>query len=611
MTDDLGFVPNESNDQPKDDGVGFTPTQSEGDDLGFVPNEPEESKYGTPGQQVLAGIEGAGQGLVGPLAPLAEKGLSALGVPGLAPEDIKSRAEANPITHGAAEAGTLAASMLLGTGEAGLIAKGASHLVPEATTMLGKAGSAFLRGAIETGALQGSDEISNAMIGRGDPEQPVAAALAHIGAASLLGGGVGSLLNVTGQAGMKGLEALENAKMGTKARNIVTGMGVAAKMKELGIPMENAEEYINTLYNPETTPIEQALTLKDLKPGINAYNTAVKGLGRTAGATIGGAAGSLIGPIAGSEGAFLGATVLGPTCERIIGKHITKANKYIIPAITKSLSEGHLNNLFTTVDYASKVAKGNTAITNAVDGLFKVGGQQLYDHAPSLKDREKLSDIIDQGGLNSQLNATPEPPQSFAEGGAVQDPDIDHFSTTFPDQSMLLGTAKSRIADYLGMQKPQEPNPTFPFDEPTKDPIQEKSYNRALDIANSPLSVFNHIKDGTIEADHVKHFSSMHPELYKTLVNRITQRVAQNKIDDEKPNYKIRQGLSMFLGQPMDSTFAPFGIQQAQSVFAPKQPQMPQIPQKSKGRPTQLKNKSTDLYKTPGQRAEQDSAERD
>jgi hypothetical protein len=45
-------------------------------------------------------------------------------------------------------------------------------------------------------------------------------------------------------------------------------------------------------------------------------------------------------------------------------------------------------------------------------------------------------------------------------------------------------------------------------------------------------------------------------------------------MDEEKPSYKVRQGMSLFLGTPLDSTFTPSGIQAAQSTFMNK-PQQP------------------------------------
>lgn len=176
----------------------------------------DSDKFSTPGQQAIAGLEGAAQGVAGPLATYAEtKWL------GVNPEDINARQEANPITHGLAEAAGLGGSLLTGVGEAGLIAKGAEHFIPEGASLATKIGSSALRGAIETGLIQGGNEISDAMLGKGDPTTPVSSALWHMGAASLLGGGIGGAFG-TASAGLK---ALADTKAGSKASQFLEDFG--------------------------------------------------------------------------------------------------------------------------------------------------------------------------------------------------------------------------------------------------------------------------------------------------------------------------------------------------------------------------------------------------
>ncbi len=93
----------------------------------------QPSGFGSTGQQAITALEGIGQGLAGPLSTLAETKLL-----GVKPEDIAARAAANPWTHGIAEGAAIAGSMLYGVGEAGLIAKGASKIVPKSIPMLGE-----------------------------------------------------------------------------------------------------------------------------------------------------------------------------------------------------------------------------------------------------------------------------------------------------------------------------------------------------------------------------------------------------------------------------------------------------------------------------------------
>src|SRR6202035_4649539 len=102
-----------------------------------TPDEPgqhaqaPQTDYESVGQQAITGLEGAVQGLAGPLATLAETHIL-----GVDPKDIAARAAANPWTHGIAEGATMAGSLALGVGEAGLIAKGAAKVLPASIPVL-------------------------------------------------------------------------------------------------------------------------------------------------------------------------------------------------------------------------------------------------------------------------------------------------------------------------------------------------------------------------------------------------------------------------------------------------------------------------------------------
>jgi len=157
----------------------------------------DKDKYGTlPAQAKLVAQELA-QGYAGPVATAAEKGLSALGVPVLTPEEREQAAAVNPITAGIAQAVGLGAGLMTGTGEAALLGKagaaGAKLLATGAEMSRARAaGAAALRGAIELGGFGAGDEISNWIAGK--PDQTVQSAISHIGLSALLGAGTGGVL---------------------------------------------------------------------------------------------------------------------------------------------------------------------------------------------------------------------------------------------------------------------------------------------------------------------------------------------------------------------------------------------------------------------------------
>ena len=77
----------------------------------------------------------------------------------------------------------------------------------------------------------------------------------------------------------------------------------------------------------------------------------------------------------------------------------------------------------------------------------------------------------------------------------------------------------------------------------------------------------------------------MYPEVHNYLGRELTKRIMQAQIKGERPEYKKRQAMSLFLGTNLDSTFTPQAIQTIQGVYAigkaKKQQEMPKQDKKN------------------------------
>ncbi len=561
------------------------------------------SKYETPGQQILTGVEGAARGLVGPLAPAAELGLSKLGVPGLSAEDQAGRQEANPIIHGASEAGALGASMFIGTGEARL----AQELAQGAVKALdfGKIGSHLLQGGIEAATIQGGDEISKAMLGQGDPEAPVASALAHMGAAGLIGGALHGVLGKAGGAAGQGLEAIENAKLGTKAENFLRGLGAKSK----GILADELE-----------VPPTDRRAFEAGQKAYDTYRNKAAGELAYAGSKAAGvaAAAHLPGGIWTYEATQ---SILKPYLKTGADKIVSTADKYVPGAVEKAMSMGNTSGLFDLLDHAQKIGKGAQKMTQGVEGLFRSGVTQIAMQ-PSERDRARLRAYIEAGGPNEEIKQealTPGKIPGYAEGGAIPPlgalsmtppspeappppaPQANPISLVYPEQDMMLQAAKGRMYNYLNNLRPQPAMDVKPFDTQVRDKNKERTYDRALDVAHAPLSVLDRIKQGTITPEHVQHLNGIYPEVYNSLSKKIIERVSQAQMKGHKLDYKTRVAMSMFLGQPLDSTMTPQAIMAAQSSSMSGKQQPPPAPPKKS---TAALSKLPQQYQTASQSLE-------
>jgi len=193
---------------------GTVPAENVKDALaqGYTPATHEavmQARYGTGTQQAITGLEGAAKGVLGPLAPAAEK------FAGVDPEEITARQEANPGTHMAGEIAGLAGSTMAGVGLGGALAKAGSLVkIGEGVSIGSKIATGASAAAIEGALYQTSDEMSKYI--QNDPKSSVESALVNIGASAAIGGVAGGAFTGVGALGVpsKAWKAFQGTKVG-------------------------------------------------------------------------------------------------------------------------------------------------------------------------------------------------------------------------------------------------------------------------------------------------------------------------------------------------------------------------------------------------------------
>lgn len=582
---------------------------------------------------ILAATEGAMRGLTAGISDAVFKGARKLAEAVtdnpdyqnmIAPkiEDVSSRSESTPAKVG--EAAGVIGGMLTGTGAPGAISKGAKAVIPEARGALAKVGSAMLRGTAEGALLQSGDELSKAMLGKGDPEEAVSSALARMGGAGLIGGFTGGVFSGVGQGASKGLAALENAKMGTKAENILAGMALASRAKEAGVPPDKVEEYATKYFKDFSA--DEMFNYNHYRDGVNLYNKAHSKIIRTAVNTAAGAGAAALGgddeslkerALAGAAAGFLSDKYIVPMVEKVLQKPLLRANKYVAPTMMYALEKGQTSGLFNLLNHTNEIARGAKAVNSGVESVFRGGAQQGINDLVSDRDIKSIKKYLDDGGVTQEmqdsLKESPEADQNFAKGGKVQT-QPDHsgsIANMYPEQAMMMSEAKGRMSNYLNSLKPQKNTPKLPYDKPMDQKSQNRTYDEAVHMAAAPLSVLKHIKDGTLQIRHLKHMNGMYPELTKHLQKKLTARLMQSQLEGDHPKGATKQALAMFLGAALETYQTPQGIMAAQSTFAKSQPQQQQDGTMKGKQGKAAINKLPGSYKTPGQAAESDRANRD
>jgi len=210
-------------------------------------------------------------------------------------------------------------------------------------------------------------------------------------------------------------------------------------------------------------------------------------------------------------------------------------------------------------DVARAVYRGEAAVTRATRGVLRSGSKVVSEKDVSQNDRDKL---------DKQLLALKQDPTPLMNVGG----DMGHY---LPDHSTVTATMAAQAVNYLNSLRP-DTDKKMPFDAKIPaDPVKKAAFNRALDIAENPLIVLNSVKEGSVTPSDLTTLQNVSPGLYARMREKLNNEIINFTAEENDIPYKTRLGLALFLGQPLDSTMTPMGIQAAQ----PKMPAQPQMAQ--------------------------------
>lgn len=525
------------------------------------------SPYGSTGQEIGAGLEGAAQGMTFGLSTPVEIGVGKIlnaFQPGLGTtsQDIEGREKENPWIHGISEGAGVIGSQFLGYGEGALVAKAGESLATK--YLVNSVGKSAAKAAVETALMGAGDQVSKAFI---DPDFSVSSAIAHTGLSGLLGAGMGAIFGTAGKILKPVLgdnpaaalnEFVDGAKESIQQR--LNG-GMATPLAPLeSAPAKNLGEKISqTIGNFKNfSPYDKGIHLGNAvwDQGINLVGRAGGALG---GAMLGGE--STIGEIiAATMGETLGAT--------------KSVQQQWLPLIIRGIFNNDMTAGVTSkvLDAGAGMVKaiggGLSAMDTSIGNVFKVGANKAIDYEMDQGKRDNIDKFV--------TDTSAEPDRIISMG---------NIGENFPEHQMALAKTLGQVSQYLQSVKPQT-DQTSPFDKISEiTPMQKATYNRAIDIANQPLSILNRVKDGSVQTQDVTALKSMYPSMYQNLTTKLEDKLTDHMINGgETIPYTTRIGLSQFLGRPMDSTLAPQSIMRAQMSMQTPTPSQPgQVQGKGKG----------------------------
>lgn len=244
---------------------------------------------------------------------------------------------------------------------------------------------------------------------------------------------------------------------------------------------------------------------------------------------------------------------------------------------------GHTPQIHNAIKMAQAAVKGEKLVSNSVAHVFNPQSKHEIPRA-SEKDVHKLKVQVDR--------ASQDPTRLFNIGSTHHE--------SVPEYSSAFGMTASRAVEYLNSIKPKEfqAGPLDPKIPPAK--YQQDNYNRALQIAEQPLSILHHIKHGTIVPQDIMTLKSIYPDLYSHLSNKFTESVAHSISKKNPIPYNTRISMGLFMAQPMDSTMTPSAIMSAQPQATQNQMNPPPKSQGKSAAGNGL-DKLAQSYQTPNQ----------
>jgi hypothetical protein len=490
----------------------------------YLRTETLQERRGTPVEQAKAGLEGLAKGIAGPLAPLAEKAL------GVKSKAIREREEANPLTAKASELTGLVGGALTGTGEGALL----TH-IGEAVAPSARLGSAVLRGAVENALYQTGNETSK-MILR-DPSTSIGSAAANVGLASLLGGGVGGLAGA--------VSPLWQATVGKRLESFLSGIREKAggvegfdpfTHKYIEPPVQETKPYFDPFTHKHVeAPVQKSTLIPEIGDAIKeASPSPTDVLLALSGHPV---------PALLNIGRKLGSSLAGSDAIKAsLGQFISTA-KEISPAAFSRMSNV-LNNAI----------QGDNLATKAVESVFAKGA--LSQITVKKGDTEKLDQLLKHFEEN---------PDQLMHGNDL----LGHY---LPDHATELGQLAATAISYLNGLRPRA-GKNSPLDsEPVIAPASKQPFDRALVVAEQPLTTIDAIKSGTLMPQDVQTLNALYPKLHVQLAQKLFTAMTEHLAGGKMIPYRVKQSLSLFAGHALDSTMMPQSIQAAQATFGSSPP---------------------------------------
>lgn len=210
------------------------------------------------------------------------------------------------------------------------------------------------------------------------------------------------------------------------------------------------------------------------------------------------------------------------------------------------------------VNLIHSAANGDKLIKGATDALFSGASKVIPAHLePSHDDLVKLDEKAKKMAEN--------PSQMMNVAGSMG-----HY---LPDHAGFVAQTAMNAITQINAGRPHNPKMSPLDSDIPVSKAQNAPFYRSIAIAQQPLMAIQHVKNGTLLPQDVATVKTIYPTLYNKLSQEMMASMTDHLSSGGSIPYKVRQSMSIFMGQELDSTMTPGSIQAIQATYAQSAPQ--------------------------------------
>lgn len=207
------------------------------------------------------------------------------------------------------------------------------------------------------------------------------------------------------------------------------------------------------------------------------------------------------------------------------------------------------------------IVKNTNTIYSGVKQIFSGGAQPVQrgilgaaiydDHDKFQKFNNRLSELSNPSVLVNEANRITSPLHDAA-----------------PNISGGIGETIVRALSTIHQAMPKMPKD--PMSDAYEPSLTEKAhFQRVLAAVENPIGILNHVSRGTLTPEELQTVQSVNPKIYDQMKNELMEQLAKKKPEELKNMpFATKQSISMFTGQPMDSSLLPQNVMNFQCSYA-------------------------------------------